>query len=458
MNVSLHIGFDDTDSIAGGCTTYIAALLVEFLGAETFLDYPNLIRLNPNVPWKTRGNAALSLRVSIDEQHINDVIEQVIDTVEDHSQLDCPRTDPGIVFLVGPVPHELTVFARRTIQDIVSKKEAFDLIRHFGLEAVGFKGSRGIIGALAAVGETLPCDHTYELIAYRTLDNRGKPRKVDLNSVFKMDKETSGLTFNNVDYEKKRVLLTPRGPDPILLGVRGETPNTVKNAYHMIDVNETVERWVIFRTNQGTDAHLRKVDKVAQIRPYRPVVATGSVVVAPYNIPGRHVIFVLGDDSGQIDCAAYEPTGKFKGVVKELIVGDSVEVYGGVRRRSERNPQTINIEKLRATVLTPLTVLRNPVCCVCGKRMGSMGRGKGFRCKRCGMRVHDVGKVQSELKRGIGEELYIPPPRANRHLTKPRCRYGIEKTTYEIHIPKDFWGYDGALGADHNCTNSLRFG
>ncbi len=60
----MHIGLDDTDSTKGGCTTYLAALLVEELGKfhVEFTDYPGLIRLNPNVPWKTRGNGALCLR------------------------------------------------------------------------------------------------------------------------------------------------------------------------------------------------------------------------------------------------------------------------------------------------------------------------------------------------------------------------------------------------------------
>ena len=46
--VKLHIGFDDTDSPNGGCTTHIAAILVEKLCSikASFLDYPNLIRLN----------------------------------------------------------------------------------------------------------------------------------------------------------------------------------------------------------------------------------------------------------------------------------------------------------------------------------------------------------------------------------------------------------------------------
>lgn len=287
MRFPLHIGIDDTDSIKGGCTTYIAAMLVEKLHkAVQFIDYPNLIRLNPNVPWKTRGNAALSLRINIDEDLIEEVISRVIDLVEEMSLLDHPRTDPGIVFLVGDVPPEFKSFAHRTIQNVVRKKEAIDLIRSFGAEAVGFKSGRGIIGALAAVGETLSCDYTFELIAYRTVDNRGRPRKVGTSSILKMDEEMAGLTFNNIDREKMRILLTPRGPDPVLLGLRGESPEAVKKAFKMLDIQENVERWVIFRTNQGTDAHLRNIEKISQIQSYQPVVTVGTVCSKPYYIPG----------------------------------------------------------------------------------------------------------------------------------------------------------------------------
>jgi tRNA(Ile2)-agmatinylcytidine synthase len=59
----LNIGFDDTDSPKGMCTTYLAYKLVGSLKKEniTFLDYPRLIRFNPNIPWKTRGNGAVAL-------------------------------------------------------------------------------------------------------------------------------------------------------------------------------------------------------------------------------------------------------------------------------------------------------------------------------------------------------------------------------------------------------------
>lgn len=442
MTASLHIGVDDTDSTRVGCTTYIAALLVERLSrlGGQFFDYPNIIRLNPNVPWKTRGNAAVCLRINIREAVIDDVIEEAVKIVEEESDISFPRTDPGIVFFLGKeVPSEIRAFARRTVQDVVKKSEALKLISHYGAEAVGFNSGRGIIGALAAIGETLDEDHTYEFIAYRTRANRGSLRKVDATSVFHMDEKTKGLTFNNIDYEKRRVLIAPRGRDPVLLGIRGESADAVKSAYGMVTVDEDVERWVIFRTNQGTDAHLRTIDGIERIRPYRPVIVVGSLVEEPHMIPGRHVIFTLGDNVGRIDCAAYEPTGKFRNLIKELTIGDLVEVYGGVRPASPRNPMTVNLEKIRVLNLVPKTSLSNPLCKVCGGRMESMGRSQGFRCKKCGNRERLAKKTVAQVQRSISEGLYLPPPRAHRHLTKPLSRYGLEKAAHTNIVPKDFW-------------------
>src|SRR3990170_6298577 len=55
------LGVDDTDSVSGMCTTYLATELVRRLPFD-LLGYPRLVRLNPNVPWKTRGNGAICLR------------------------------------------------------------------------------------------------------------------------------------------------------------------------------------------------------------------------------------------------------------------------------------------------------------------------------------------------------------------------------------------------------------
>ncbi len=444
MSRVLHIGIDDTDSLRMGCTTYVAALLVDRLSqmGATFPDFPNLIRLNPNIPWKTRGNGALCLRIEHSDQA--SIKDTVIETVEQNSDIASRGTDPGIVFYEGrAIPKELQDYARNTIQDVTSLKAAMALVKRFKAEAVGYNSGRGIVGALAAIGETLKDDYTYELITYRSPQNRGKSRRVNTNSILRMDKETKGLTFNNVDPESGRILITPRGPDPVLYGIRGESPEAVKMAAGMVMVEEEVERWVIFKTNQGTDAHLRSVDRIDAIHPYHPVIVRGKVVGEPRTIPLRHVIMTIEDCTGRVDCAAYEPTGSFRNIVRSLRAGDFVEAYGGVRLASTSHPQTVNLEKLRVLSLSAETVYKNPYCPKCRRIMESMGRNKGFRCRKCDYRDSRAERVPTTIPRKLSLGLYITPPGANRHLTKPMSRYGFEKVeTLDLNaiIPKDFWG------------------
>jgi len=428
--VYLHIGMDDTDSPSKGCTTYVAALLVERLaklGVE-FTDYPNLVRLNPNVPWKTRGNGALCLRVRCENGMVEDVKETVLTLIEEHSDFGYQGTDPGVVFFFGEtVPAEVRAFARDAIQSVVKVKDAVRLVKEFGAEAVGYKSGRGIIGALAAVGETLEGDHTYELIAYRLSTNCGTQRQIDAVSVKVMDEATAPLTFNNVDPETGRVLITPRGPDPILLGIRGENSEIVKKAFDIVRTGEPVERWVIFRTNHGTDAHLRRLTSIGDVQPYQPIIVRGTVTKEPRIIPLRHIIFSIEDDTAKIDCAAYEPTGDLRKAAKQLIGGDEVEVSGGVRPASETRPLTVNLEKMRVIKLARKISLHNPKCPKCSKTMSSMGRAQGFRCEKCGYKSKRLAKIQITEARDLNEALYITSPHSQRHLTKPFRRYGQEK-------------------------------
>jgi tRNA(Ile2)-agmatinylcytidine synthase len=440
----LHIGIDDTDSTTKGCTTYVAALLVEKLGklGAHFIDYPNLVRLNPNVPWKTRGNGALCLRMRYDENAEFKIKETVISTVEAQSDLEKPGTDPGIVFFKkSRLPKEIQVFARKATREVVNIRGAIELVEKYGAEALAFKDGRGIIGALAAIGETLRSDHTYEIIAYRKPENRGTKRRVDQDSIFEMDEATRPCTFNNVDVEKKRVIITPRGPDPILFGIRGEKAKTVKKAFEMVRISEPVERWVIFRTNQGTDAHLKNVKRISEIEPYSPVVVRGIVSANPWMIRGRHVIFRIRDETSEVDCAAYEPTGSLRTVVKKLTMGDRVRVYGGVRPASKENPLTINLEKLKVLDLAPQFVYLNPLCAKCGRRLKSMGTNKGFRCDKCGSRYVSLTKIGVKLKRDVGKGLYVTASRSQRHLAKPLIRYGMEKRSGHVDSMIERWHF-----------------
>ncbi len=430
--INLHIGFDDTDSPRGGCTTYIAALLAERLQKEglSFIDYPNLVRLNPNVPWKTRGNGAVCLRVLCSLSMLDTVSETVAAIVEQNSDLGFKGTDPGVVLFQGvEIPREIRAFAKRTIQSIVTKEEAQELVKESGAESIAYGKGYGIIGALAAIGETLEQDHTYELIAYRLRENRGTPRRIASMSVREMDDQTTPQTFNNVDGETGRILITPRGPDPILYGIRGETAEAVLTASRIVQALEPIERWVVFRTNHGTDAHLKKINAITDARPHHLIIAEGIVSARPKVIHKRHRVFSIEDDTGEVDCAAFEPTGLLRKTVRHLIVGDRVEVAGGVAPMTAGHPLTVNLEKLRVTRLTPKLLRRNPECPECGKRMKSQGRHQGFRCHRCGFRSLSAKQETLEESRSVSEGLFITSPRSQRHLTKPSSRYGREKRT-----------------------------
>jgi tRNA(Ile2)-agmatinylcytidine synthase len=439
---TMHIGMDDTDSTRNGCTTYIAALLVEKLEnlKARLIDYPNLIRLNPNIPWKTRGNGALCLRFKFKEELEAEIKKTAITLVEEYSDLNFKGTDPGIVFFKShKIPEELKLFARNAETGIVTLKEATKLINKFEGEALGFNTCRGIIGALAAIGETLQADYTFELIAYRSKENRGSKRQVDEASIFGMDRLTQPYTFNNVDLEKHRVIITPRGPDPILLGIRGETPEIVKKAFSMVKPLEAVERWVVFRTNQGTDAHLTRVSALNALKQYSSVIARGIVSKNPRIVPVRHVIFSIKDQKNEIDCAAYEPTGELRKAAKELVEGDEVEVYGAVRRRQKDKHLTLNLEKIRLLSLSSKVTYQNPNCQSCGKRLESMGKGQGFRCGKCGSRHVIAKKITTNVKRQVKPGLFITSIRSQRHLTKPLRRYGLEKNHYEVQNTINCW-------------------
>ena len=178
---------------------------------------------------------------------------------------------------------------------------------------------------------------------------------------------------------------------------------------------------MIFRTNQGTDAHLVRHNRVSELQDHSAVVVDGLVSEKPRTICGGHVIFLLEDGTGSVHCAAYEPTGRFRAIVRKLEPGDRVRVYGGMRAADKEIPRTLNLEKLEILKLAACITSHNPICAECGKRMKSAGKGQGYRCEHCGS--HATSKIQQEVGRDLVEGLYAPPPRAHRHLTRPEVRY-----------------------------------
>ncbi|TLX98542.1 MAG: hypothetical protein E6K89_00970 [Thaumarchaeota archaeon] len=95
------VGIDDTDSSKGFCTTYLAFKVASQSSHANFrvFGYPRLVRLNPNVPFKTRGNAAVCLPLETEE--VKETFESVCSIVERLSDAG-NGANPGVVLLHDP--------------------------------------------------------------------------------------------------------------------------------------------------------------------------------------------------------------------------------------------------------------------------------------------------------------------------------------------------------------------
>ncbi len=425
----LWIGLDDTDSLQGMCTTYLATELVSELTKDyDLIGYPRLVRLNPNIPWKTRGNGAICLRFSkgvgrgtvigeIANQWIRSfarargrddpasVRDRVARLVEKRSEFRDPSTNPG--FCILPEPPRAALYWK-AVRRVVAKEEAIREIRAPGVLRE-YKNGRGIIGALAATAWR-PRDRTYEVLCYRDATRWGTPRVVEADSVREMD-QLFPSTFNNYDYDCNHIVIAPHSPCPVLFGIRGDDPTVLPAAMRTIR-GEHPASWLVFETNQGTDDHVgRSVD----IQPRRAVRVSRSVSGMPRVIPGGHVIVPMTG----LEAAAYEPSKKFRTAIRALRPGDRVRVVGSVREE----PRTLNIEKLEVLTLAEDRRKRaNPLCSNCGKRAKSTGAMGAFRCSRCRKRFPRSAANMESVARALTPGWYEPPVGSRRHLSMPLKR------------------------------------
>jgi tRNA(Ile2)-agmatinylcytidine synthase len=435
----VHIAFDDTDSRLGRCTTHLAFKITGHLramGAE-LVDYPLLIRLNPNIPWKTRGNGAVCIRARTKDP--DKVVNFVRQSVEEGSAIGA-GANPAVAFLCGKIPPSLAKFSSIAMFDVLSRQKAEKVAKENSIEYFTFGNGQGLVGALGAMGCLLESgDYTFELISYRRPENCGTPRFVDRNRVI----ECHGAfpdTFNSYDEKNKRVLIAPHGPDPVFCGIRGEDPDPILSAFSMLQPEERLDGYMVFRSNQGTNMHLQNPLKLNESKVYTAGYVRCRVKEKPQAMQGGHVLFAVEDDSGSMLAAVYEPTGLGR-IAASLDAGDIIEIGCGVRKPTVKHPKVLNVEYIRILELACIFDILNPVCKICGKRMKSEGKNKGFQCDKCKYRDITATKVYLPKRRNIEPGLYLPVPKAHRHLTKPLQRYGKEKSGYRFSgLCRDWFG------------------
>ncbi|SHH50699.1 tRNA(Ile)(2)-agmatinylcytidine synthase [Halobaculum gomorrense] len=442
------LGIDDTDSrTAGMCSTYLAALAAEALEATgAAVRRRLLVRLNPAVEHKTRGNAALALHTNADPE---EALAVASDLVEAYAAGDDPRTSPGLVVAdCAPeeVPDGVAAFAREAVREFHDLGDAVALADEAGFDHRGWGGSegdplsatssggedgavagRGRIGALAAVGAWRAFDDwTFERITYREFDRCGTPREVAEASVFEAAAEAYPQAWDTVDRGEGEAVCVPSAPGPILHGVRGDDREAVRAVAAGIE-SEPAERAALFVTNQGTDAHLREGD-LGDLQDGRAYRVDATVTAAPETRRGGHVFFGVADPndateraSPVVDCVAFEPTKRFRDRVRALRVDDRLTVCGEVA------DGTLKLEKfaVRELVETERVV---PACPDCERSMESAGAGQGYRCRDCG--TSEPERVEAPLDRDLDPGWYEVPPCARRHISKPLVRGGFDAPTH----------------------------
>ncbi len=397
--MSYLIGIDDTDSRFGHCTTHLGYLIVcelERIGC-TFTTYPRLVRLNPNIPFKTRGNAAVCIEFEADSDRLRDEAFRAAERLLE-AEADVANGANSALVMVSKDAADGLAFCRqvyqRAVNGVVSYRSVSAAVSNMGIHHRLLGNGMGIVGAVASLGFSCAMDdHTYELISYRLPENCGTRRAVAPESVKGMEAETFPHTFNSYDHESGRVLIAPTGPDPVLAGVRGDSPQAVLEAFGKVRMGEEALGHVIYATNQCTDAHLTRQLSIP-LTSYSAGWLEGRIVTSqPFQ--GGHLMLEVSVGDSEVGCMVYEPSGDLMRVARLLSPGNTVRISGGVRRASSKNPVVINVERIDVV-----------------NTSHQARRREAFRA--AASRVHPGA--------------YLPSPRAQRHLTKQLVRYGNEMT------------------------------
>lgn len=427
------LGIDDTDSRFGHCTTHLGFLIAcELIRIGcTFSTYPRLVRLNPNIPFKTRGNAAVCVEFEARANRLGDRAFEAAERLLEKEADVANGANSAMIMVSADREDQLAYFRDvylSAVKGVVSYRRVIREISEMGVRHRLLGNGMGAVGAAASLGfSSAEDDHTYEMISYRKPENCGTRRAVDPQSVKTMEKGTFPHTFNSFDHESGRVLIAPTGPDPVLTGIRGDSPEVVLDAFKQIRIDENPLGYVIYATNQCTDAHLTEKLPLP-LKTYSSGWLEGAVL-STRPVQGGHLAIQLRmGDSSSVACMVYEPSGDLRRVARLLKPGDFLRISGGVRRASVKNPVVVNVERIEVLAVSRKGVEANPKCMVCGSRMKSEGREKGYQCKKCGHRSTEAPRAKVSLSTAtrLHPGSYLPSPRAQRHLTKQLIRYGRE--------------------------------
>ncbi|MGC8608553.1 MAG: TiaS agmantine-binding domain-containing protein [Thermoplasmata archaeon] len=421
-----YIAVDDTDSPDNMCTTYVMSEIIKRSGYDV-IGYPELVRLNPNISYKTRGNGALSVKLgkgsgkrrvigTVDgrtiygyeksEEEILDenVIEIAGDAVEKFSDLSFYSTNPGIVMFPDKIRDG--IYFKALEEDVTIEAADKEIAAGNGISK-RFKNGHGVIGSVAAVA--WPAErYTYEIITYRYPHPQFIDHSIKMEAARIADDNVT--TFNNIDEANHYPAIFPHPKTPVIYGVRGFNPDELLKVSDRIEtiLPTGFERRIIFRTNQGTDDHIiPEPETVDDLHSYR---LTGEIASDPYVGVGGHYFIRFKYRNRFLSIAAFEPLKEFRKVFSQLRKGDIVSFYGSFVNGN------INVEKMEIHAVSRIFERVAPICEDCKIKTRNNGKND-FRCPSCGKKYRIP--AYSEVRRNIKTGKYDVPVIARRHLSMP---------------------------------------
>ena len=420
------VAVDDTDSRNGMCTTYLLTELIYRSGLDV-IGYPRLVRLNPAIEYKTRGNGALAVNLGTgsgesrkigningrdvisytglqEEASADYVLGVARETVEELAVMDEPDTNPGVVVSRSYLPVD---FYWKAVREEVTIKDAESFIEDNNGKYAKFKNGRGIIGAAASLSWP-GLQKTFEVLTYRNAVGNLPNQSMKL----KLAEQANNIpgTFNNIDYSNQYAAVFPKERTPVIMGIRGKSGSQILEGIPRLLSGTWIrpDRHLCYETNQATDDHI--IENGTNLAERQSYALTGTVISKPNVIEGSHYFSRINSNGREITMAAFEPTKQFRNIFRQLLPGDLVRVYGSYVN------QTINIEKMEIIDLSVPYRREAPTCDNCGKRMTNKGR-MDYRCRECHTRkaTPPYRKIERQLLPGK----YDVPVIARRHLSKP---------------------------------------
>lgn len=144
----LIVGIDDTDSEEKGATWSLGLKLAREIPNAIFMRH-KIIQLNLHAPHKTTNCTSTGISLAMPPGEIENAIEFSKKYTRDES---CSDQTAIAIWCGIDIPERAVEFGLRAKDTILTIEEAEDAARSSGIKLLEITGSRGKIGALAAIG------------------------------------------------------------------------------------------------------------------------------------------------------------------------------------------------------------------------------------------------------------------------------------------------------------------